>query len=170
MREGFEKEGRHRKQEYEDLEKKVMMEIEDGFKNEENARQRVQKELVVMKDEIKNLRMGSGSTVWSEASTGVGLGSGTFARPPPLTSRWNEILFRERWSSKVGSLITLKVVFKGSLTMKVLMLVSDLEKMVLRQAHKWNDWDQTRKEQETWPTKTMVSMGFKNETNWVTMI
>ena len=39
-----------------------------------------------MKDEIKNLKIGSGSTVCSEASTGVGLVSGSFARPPPLTS------------------------------------------------------------------------------------
>ena len=41
--EGFEKEGRHRKQDYEDFEKKVMMKMEDGFKNEENARQTVRK-------------------------------------------------------------------------------------------------------------------------------
>ena len=42
----------------------------------------------VMKEEIKNLKMGSCSTDGSEASTGVGLGSGTFAQPPPLSSRW----------------------------------------------------------------------------------
>ena len=73
-----------------------MIKMEDGFKNEENARQRVQKELAVMKDEIENLRMGSGSTVCSEATTGVGLGTGKFARPPPLTSRWNEIFVPRR--------------------------------------------------------------------------
>ena len=56
--------------------------MEDGFKNEENARQLVQKVPAVMKDEIKNLQMDSESTVCSEASTGVGLGSGTCARPP----------------------------------------------------------------------------------------
>ena len=42
--------------------------------------------------------------------------------------------------------------------------------MVPRQAHKWIDWDQTSKEQGNWPTKTMVSMRLKNETNLVTMI
>ena len=40
---------------------------------------------------------------------------------------------------------------------EVLILVRDLKRMVPRQAHKWIDWDQTRKEQGTWPTKTMVS-------------
>ena len=41
---------------------------------------------------------------------------------------------------------------------------------VPEQAHKWIDWNQTRKEQETWPNKTMVSMWFKNQTNFVTMV
>ena len=58
------------------------------------------KELAVMNDEIKNLKMGSGSTVCSEASARVGLGSGTFARPPPLTSRWNEIFVPRRMEFK----------------------------------------------------------------------
>ena len=35
-------------------------------------------------------QMGSSSTVCSEASTGVGLGSGTLARPPPLSTRWDD--------------------------------------------------------------------------------
>ena len=48
--------------------------------------------------------------------------------------------------------------------------MSDLETMVPQQAQKWVDWDQTRKEQGTWPTKMMESMWFKNETNLVTMI
>ena len=38
--------------------KKMMMKMEDGFKNEENARQLVQKELAVMKDELKNIKDG----------------------------------------------------------------------------------------------------------------
>ena len=75
-----------------------------GSKNEENARQLAQKELAFMKDEIENLKMGSGSTVCSEASTGVGLGSGTFARPRPLSCRWNE------------TFNPLKMKFKGSVT------------------------------------------------------
>ena len=36
--------------------------------------------------------------VCSEASTGVGLGSsGTYARPPALASRFNDIFLQERW-------------------------------------------------------------------------
>ena len=53
---------------------------------------------------------------------------------------------------------------------EVAKLVSDLERMVSQQAQKSIDWDQTRKEQGTWPTKMMVSTWFKNETNLVTMI
>ena len=64
----------------------MMTKVEDGFKNEENASQLVQKEPAVMTDE-----MGSGSIVCSEASTGKGLGSRTFARPPSFSFRWNKI-------------------------------------------------------------------------------
>ena len=32
------------------------------------------------------------------------------------------------------------------------------------------DWDQTRTEQGTWPTKTIVSMWFRNETNLPTKV
>ena len=86
-----------------------------------------------MKDEINDLRMESGSTVCSEAGTGVELGSGTFSRPPPLISRCN---VQEGWRSKDGLQIFQKVVFKGIIDDEVLMLVSDLEKMVPRKAHK----------------------------------
>ena len=65
--------------------------MEEGFKNEENARQLVPSEIAVIKEEIKkHLKMGSGSTVCSEASTGVGLGSGTFARPPQMIHSFQE--------------------------------------------------------------------------------
>ena len=53
---------------------------------------------------------------------------------------------------------------------EVATLVSGLQRMAPQQAHNWIDLDQTRKEQGTWPTKTMVSVWFKNETNLVTMI
>ena len=45
-----------------------MTRMEDGVNNEESASQMVQKEQAVMKYEIKNLKMGSGSTVCSETS------------------------------------------------------------------------------------------------------
>ena len=50
MDEGFKKE-QHARQQFQSK-------IVQRFKNEENARQLVQKELAVMKDEIKNLKMG----------------------------------------------------------------------------------------------------------------
>ena len=85
MEEGFKKEQFARQQ--------IQNEMVQGFEHEENARQLVEKELAVVKEELKNLKMGNGSTVCSAAGTGVGLGSGTFARPPPLSARWNDIFF-----------------------------------------------------------------------------
>ena len=49
-------------------------------------------------------------------------------------------------------------------------LQGDLERVVPQHAQKGIDWDQTKKEQGTWPRKIMVSMWFKHETNLVTMI
>ena len=89
-------------------------EIMKGLKNEENAKQMVHKDLAVLKEEMKNLKMGSGSTVCSEASTGVGLGaSGTFARPPALPPDTMKFSFQGRWNSKAGSLMK-KMQFSGN--------------------------------------------------------
>ena len=88
-----------------------MMKMEDGFKNVENSSQLVQKELAVMKDEI------------SEASTGVELGSGTFARPPPLTSHCNEILIPRRMEFKGWITDFTKSSIQGIIDDEVLMLV-----------------------------------------------
>ena len=96
-------------------------EIMEGLKNEESARQLVQRDLAIMKEEIKHLEMGSGSTVCSEASTGVGLGaSGTFARPLALASRYNEIFLPR------------KMEFKGWIT--------DYTEVVLKELPTKNSW------------------------------
>ena len=75
MNDGFKNEGIRRKKGYENLEEKMRnnfgtesAKMEEGFKNEENARQLVQHEIDLRKEEIKNLKMGSTSTVCSEAS------------------------------------------------------------------------------------------------------
>ena len=75
MHDRFKNEGIQRKRDYENLEDKMRnnfetegAKMEEGFKNEENARQLVQHEIAVMKEEIKHLKMGSSSTVCSEAS------------------------------------------------------------------------------------------------------
>ena len=119
MKEGFETKGIRWREDYKNLQEKKIVKMEQGFKNEQNATQLLRKEIAqgfkqrrkcetssqnesaVMKEEIKNLKMGSGSTVCSDAGTGVGLESGTFARPPPLSSRW------------AGTWIPRKMEFKG---------------------------------------------------------
>ena len=58
------------------------------FQNEEDERRTFHDELTSMKEEIKLIKMGSNCTVSSAASTGIGPGSGTHARPPLLAARW----------------------------------------------------------------------------------
>ena len=60
--------------------------------------------------------------------------------------------------------------FQGITDDEVTKPLSALERMVPQQAQKWIEWDQTKKEQGTWPRKIMVSTWFKHETNLVTMI
>ena len=88
---GFANEGRRRPEDNKKLKEEITERMGEGFRNEERTRKLVQNDSAVMKEEIKNLKMGSGSTVCSETSAAV-CGSGTFARPPPLTSRCYEIL------------------------------------------------------------------------------
>ena len=66
--------------------------MDEGFQNEESARKLVQNDLAAMKEEIRQIKLRSGSTVCSEAGTAVSEGaSGTFARPPPgIAARFNE--------------------------------------------------------------------------------
>ena len=55
----------------------------------ESERREIQEELTVMKDDTRTIKTGSGGALSSAASTGFGLGSGTFA-PPPLAARWQD--------------------------------------------------------------------------------
>ena len=64
-------------------------------------------------------------------------------------------LFQGRWNSKVGSLA------------KVLV---DLRQMIPFNAQRFVDWEQTSTEQEDCPTKILISMWFKSETNLATMV
>ena len=81
----------------------------------------------------------------SEASTAVGTGvSGILARPPLGTAaRYNE------------TFVPRKMEFKGWVT---------------DYSQRFVDWEQTRAEQGSWPTKKRVSWWFKSDTNLATMI
>ena len=122
MREGFETEGIRKKEGRKNLEekngpqhgrriqerttRKTAGSTFDGSgiqKNEENARQLVQKKLAVMKDKIKNLKIDSGRTVCSEASAGV-------AGPVPLLGHHR--FLGGKWNSKVVSQIIQRVALK----------------------------------------------------------
>ena len=72
--------------------KEMCVRMDEGFKNEESVRKLVQNDLAAMKEEVRQVKLGSGSTVCGEASTAVCTGaSGTFAKPPPGTAaRYHE--------------------------------------------------------------------------------
>ena len=127
----------------------MIVKMEQGFKNEENARQLVQNEMAVMKEEIQNLKIGSGSIVCSEASTRVGLGA--FARPSPLSSRWTETWIPRKMNfSKSGSKISHRHT-QGITDNQIKNVLDDLEKMMPLEVRKWTLGEQTRNEQCTWP-------------------
>ena len=105
----------------------------------------VQKDFDVFKEEMKkNLQKGSGCTVCSEASTGVGLGgSGTFA------TRLNDIFLPRKMEFK-GWVTDFKQCSHQGLTgSEVANFIKDLHRMVPDQNQKYIDWDQTRTEQGT---------------------
>ena len=63
----------------------------------------VKMDIDALKEEMRSLQRGSGNTVCSEASTGLGLGgSGTFARPqaPALASRFNDVFLPRKMELK----------------------------------------------------------------------
>ena len=92
MEEGFRNEQQAKQQ--------AQKEIMNGIKNEENARQMVQHDVQTSKDKIRQLEAGSdsGSTVGSDVSTAVGKGpSGTFERPPlGIAIRINDLFLPRR--------------------------------------------------------------------------
>ena len=108
MQEGFATESFRRQEDFWNMKETMTAKMEEFFRSEQLAReqahneikQMVRKDLGVMK-EMKNLKMGSRSTVCSEASTGESLGSsGTFARPPALASQYSEIFIPKKMEFK----------------------------------------------------------------------
>ena len=99
----------------------------------------------------------------------MGLGSsGTFVRPPALASRFNDIFLPRKMEFKGWVKINKQCSHQGLTGSEVTNFIKDLHRMVHDQ--KYIDWDQTRTAQGTWPTKTIVSMWFRNETNLPTMV
>ena len=90
--------------------------------------------------------------------------------PQLLPSDTAKYSFQGRWNSKAGSLITQDAVFLGLAGDEVMKFNGDLQKMVPNEFHQKIHFNQTRSEQGNWPTKTIVNMWFKNETNLATMI
>ena len=75
-----------------------------------DSRQMVQDDLVTMKEDVRQIKLGSSSTVCSDASTAEGKGpSGTFTRPPPgIGNRSNEWFFYQGRLNSMGWLTDYK--------------------------------------------------------------
>ena len=118
----------------------------------------VQNDLVTM----NQIKLGSDSTVCSDAATAVGRGpSGTFARPPPgIGNRLNDLFLHGQRKIEFKGWVTdcQQCGYQGLTDTKVSDFIGDLQKMLPDQCRKNSDWDQSRKEQGIWPTKLIVSM------------
>ena len=53
---------------------------------------------------------------------------------------------------------------------EVVGIVLDVKQMIPLDAQRFVDWEQTRAEQGSWSTKTMISLWFRSDTNLATMI
>ena len=60
--------------------------------------------------------------------------------------------------------------YQGLTETEVSNFIQDLHQMVPDPHKKYVDWEQTKTEQGTWPTKTMVNMWFSNEANLPTRV
>ena len=149
MQDGFAAERIKRQGDYGNTEETMSAKMEEGFrqqaqnermkglKNEEIARQFVQRDLAVMKEEIKNLMMASLSAVCSEAGTGLRLGaSGTFARPPALAYIPRKMEFKGWITDYTRSS------FQGTTNEEVMVFIVELQKIIPGQFHQYIDWDQ----------------------------
>ena len=150
----------------------IRKEMAMGFKKEEDARKQVQDYLEMVKEQILQLKKGSGSTVCSEASTTIGSGgSGTFARPPcAIAARYQSHFIPRRMEFK-GWITDFQQCSLQVIAMEEIKdFIDDLEEMIPESSHKYIDWEQTKSEQGHWPTKNTVSMWFKSDMNLVVMI
>ena len=99
-----------------------------------------------MKEEIRQIQVGSGSTLCSEASTAVGKGaSGTFARPPPgIAARLNDFFVPRKMEFKGWVTGYKRCGLEGLTNDEVTNFISDLQKKVPNEFHEHVDWDQQR--------------------------
>ena len=121
--------------------------MDEGFKHDESARKLVQNDLAAMKEEIRQKKLESGSTVCSEASIVVETGArGTFARLPPSIAA--EMEFKGRITDYTRSS------FQGLTMDEVAAFVVDLKKNDFIERSKVCRLGTDKKtEQGKWPTQ-----------------
>ena len=165
MQDGFAAERSRRQEDYSEMEQAMTAKMDEGFRNEqqareqsqkdtmaglkteENARQMVQIDLQAIKDKIRQLESGNGSggTVGSEVRTAVGKGpSGTFARAPPgVAVRLNDLFVPRRMEFKGWVTDYKQCRYQGLTETEVWNFIQELHRMV-PDAQKNVDWDPTK--------------------------
>ena len=100
----LQKKSRKRQQENLCLKAEMCDQIDEGLKKEESARQLAQNDSAAMKEDRRQIQLGSGSTVCSEARTAVGKGaSGTVVRPPSaIAGRLNDFCSKKDGIQRMG--------------------------------------------------------------------
>ena len=134
----------------------------------------VQNDKQTIKEKIRQPESGSvsGSTVGSDVSTAIGRRpSGTSARPPPgIGIRLNDFIMQRKMEFKGLVTDDKQCGYQGLTETEVSNFIKDLHQIVPDPFKKYVDWERTKTEQGTWPTKTMVNMWFSNEANLPSMI
>ena len=187
MQEGFEAERTRRQEDIEteslqrqddfySMEWTTTTKMEDGFKGEQMARQQAQDEIKQMAkkdlDAFKEEMRGEVETqcVAKRALEWVWEALAPAARPLALASRFSDIFLPRKMKFKGCVTDYKQCSYQGLTDTEVLDFVRDLQEMLPDQYQKYIDWDQTRTEQGTWPTKSIVCIWFRNETNLPTMV
>ena len=135
----------------------------------------VRTDRMAIKEKIRQHEMGSCSAQLEVIPAQL-FGKGPSGTSPDLWLRALPIGLRtsssqERWNSKDGSQTTTNAVTKDSRRPRCrASSTTCTRKMVLDSYTNFVDWEQTKTEQGTWPTKVKVNMWFSSETNLPTML
>ena len=131
--------------------------MEAGFKNEENERRKVHNTLTFM-EEIKTMKMGGRCAISSAASTGYGLGTGTFTRPPPLGQNWKEIWVPRKLEVKGWVTLWSKRQIIGPDDDQIKGVLDQLAELMTKEAKDCIDWTQSKENQGLRLKNTQVGL------------
>ena len=123
---------------------------------------KIEEKLNSIKEDIKSLRMGRGGTLSSAASSGYGLGSGTFAQPPSLAVRWKSEWVPRKFEIK-GWITDWEKHIQGIQDDEAKKIMNDICSAMVAEVKANIKWEHSKENQGPWPRKTMVNLLFIQE-------